>query len=212
MRPAQPRRALAMRRTLNTFRSDTLGVVIIGRTEGERLAGCLASVRAVPNRVYVDSGSTDSSVAFARRDSVRVVELSQPPHSTAARARNAGLAQLLNDVPGLGFVQMVDGDCDVQAGSMESGLRTLHAESKLVLVFGRTRERNPDLSIYKALCDDEWNVPIRDATDIGGNASLTHIFLSAPPAPRTLSSAIDPTWTADTAIRSPRKVPACGRT
>ena len=59
-----------MSSTLNTFRSDTLGVVVIGRNEGERLARCLASVRAIPNRVYVDSGSTDASVAFARREGV----------------------------------------------------------------------------------------------------------------------------------------------
>ena len=34
---------------------ETLGLVIIGRNEGERLARCLESVSGIPNRVYVDS-------------------------------------------------------------------------------------------------------------------------------------------------------------
>ena len=44
-----------------------VAVVAIGRNEGERLRACLASV--VPLAacvVYVDSGSTDGSVAMAR--------------------------------------------------------------------------------------------------------------------------------------------------
>ena len=42
------------------MKPEDIGVVIIGRNEGERLVGCLASVKAVTeNIVYVDSGSTD---------------------------------------------------------------------------------------------------------------------------------------------------------
>jgi GT2 family glycosyltransferase len=163
--------------TLNSSRRDTLGVVVIGRNEAEQLARCLASVRAIPNCVYVDSGSTDASVVLARRERIRVVELSEPPHFTAARARNAGLAQLLTDFPGLEFVQMVDGDCEVRAGWIESALSALHTEPKLALVFGRMRERNPDLSIYNALCDDEWDVPIGDTTVVGGNALFRVVAL-----------------------------------
>ena len=85
-----------------------LGLVVIGRNEGERLARCLASVRIIPRRVYVDSSSTDGSVALARRESTTVVELAMPPNFTAARARNAGIARLLADDPDLEFVQMVE--------------------------------------------------------------------------------------------------------
>jgi Glycosyl transferase family group 2 len=119
-----------------------LGLVVIGRNEGDRLARCLRSVRAIPNRVYVDSGSTDGSVALARAEGVTVVELATPPHFTAARARNAGLAQLL----------------------------TAHTEPDLAVVFGRRRERHPERSVYNALCDDEWNVPIGEASTCGGDA------------------------------------------
>ena len=44
-----------------------LGAVAIGRNEGDRLLTCLHSlVGRVGRVVYVDSGSTDDSVAFAR--------------------------------------------------------------------------------------------------------------------------------------------------
>ena len=147
-----------------------LGLVVIGRNEGERLARCLTSVRDVPHRIYVDSGSTDGSVALARSSHVAVVELPVPPKFTAARARNVGLAQLLKTNPNLEFVQMVDGDCEVQAGWIDAAMTSIRAESDLALVFGRCRERYPERSIFNALCDNEWNSPPGDAAVCGGNA------------------------------------------
>ena len=148
-----------------------LGVVVIGRNEGERLARCLASVRTVPARVYVDSGSEDGSVALALRHGMSVIELDEPPPFTAARARNAGIARLLGNDAGMEFVQVVDGDCEVQEGWLSTALATLRAEPRLALVFGRRRERYPERSIYNALCDEEWNVvPVGDASYVGGDA------------------------------------------
>src|SRR5688572_16609766 len=47
-------------------RHPDVGVVVIGRNEGERLRGCLESVRGAARViVYVDSGSADDSVALA---------------------------------------------------------------------------------------------------------------------------------------------------
>jgi GT2 family glycosyltransferase len=149
---------------------DGLGLVAIGRNEGERLVRCLASVQEVASRVYVDSGSTDGSVEFARSGGLTVVELPVPPPFTAGRARNAGLARLLADIPDLEFVQMVDGDCEVQPGWLDSAVAVLKSESDLALVFGWTRERFPRRSMYNGLCDDEWNVPIGISTGCGGNA------------------------------------------
>ena len=98
---------------------ETLGLVIIGRNEGERLARCLESVSGIPNRVYVTPGSTDGSVILARQNGAVVLELSMPPQFTAARARNAGIARLLAANPDLEFVQVVDGDCNcMRAGSL----------------------------------------------------------------------------------------------
>ena len=45
----------------------TIGAVAIGRNEGDRLRRCLTSLEGQCDRmVYVDSGSTDGSVAFAK--------------------------------------------------------------------------------------------------------------------------------------------------
>jgi glycosyltransferase involved in cell wall biosynthesis len=47
-------------------RLNDVAVVAIGRNEGDRLKACLRSVVDVAALVvYVDSGSTDDSVAFA---------------------------------------------------------------------------------------------------------------------------------------------------
>ena len=100
-----------------------LGVICIGRNEGERLLRCLASLVEIPNRLYVDSGSTDGSIASAHARGVTVVELLVPPPFTAARARNAGLSRLLQDCPAVQFVQLLDGDCELRAGWIEAALR-----------------------------------------------------------------------------------------
>jgi glycosyltransferase involved in cell wall biosynthesis len=149
---------------------ESVGLVVIGRNEGDRLIRCLASVRSIPNRVYVDSGSTDGSVEHALGDGVLVIELDIPPNFTAARARNTGLARLLAENPGLEFVQMVDGDCEIDPGWALAGLAVLRAAPGLAAVYGRLRERFPTRSVYNAICDDDWNVPVGEAAIVGGIA------------------------------------------
>ena len=51
-----------------------VGIVAIGRNEGERLKACLGSLPDVPV-VYVDSGSSDGSIDAAHAYNVEVVEL-----------------------------------------------------------------------------------------------------------------------------------------
>jgi glycosyltransferase involved in cell wall biosynthesis len=150
-----------------------IGVVAIGRNEGERLRKCLASVvgRAACV-VYVDSGSTDGSIAMARQLGVLVVELDRGVPFTAARARNAGFARLRDAAPGVDLVQFVDGDCEVVAGWLERAERELGADAKLAVVCGRRRERHPDASIYNRLCDLEWDTPVGDADACGGDALM----------------------------------------
>src|SRR6187549_1014852 len=90
------------------------GVVVIGRNEGPRLVACLRAVAAAEAVVYVDSGSTDGSVAAARGLGAEVVELDLGIPFTAARARNAGFARLAAILPGVAYVQFVDGDCELE--------------------------------------------------------------------------------------------------
>ena len=69
-----------------------IAVVVIGRNEGERLRQCLMSIdKGVAGIVYVDSGSTDQSIALAESLGAQVVELDASIPFTAARARNVGI-------------------------------------------------------------------------------------------------------------------------
>jgi GT2 family glycosyltransferase len=150
-----------------------IGVVAIGRNEGERLRRCLQSLD--PGRlpiVYVDSGSTDGSADLARSLGVAVVDLDLTIPFTAARARNAGIERLLQIAPETEFVQFVDGDCDVVAGWLEKAEAALDIDPQSAVVCGRRRERHPDASIYNRLCDMEWDTPVGEALACGGDAMM----------------------------------------
>ena len=152
---------------------ERVGVVAIGRNEGERLRRCLTSVvERAGVVVYVDSGSTDDSVEMARGLGAMVVDLDRTTPFTAARARNAGLATLREAAPGLELVQFVDGDCEVAAGWLELAARQLDAEPQVAVVCGRRRERHPEASIYNRLCDIEWDTPVGYADACGGDALM----------------------------------------
>ena len=146
-----------------------IGIVAIGRNEGERLRRCLSSVLGRAGKiVYVDSGSTDGSVAMARSMGVEVVELDMSQPFTAARARNAGFARVADCV----YVQFVDGDCEIVAGWIELAVQQLEENLNWAIVCGRRREQHLDASIYNRLCDIEWDTPVGEAHACGGDAMV----------------------------------------
>ena len=149
--------------------NDLIGVVVIGRNEGDRLVRCLASTSKLPC-VYVDSGSTDQSIENAREASAEVVELDMSIPFTAARARNAGYEQLLETHPNIEFIQFVDGDCEINADWIEQGLAALQQNETLAAVCGRRREKYPLASKYNLMCDIEWDTPVGTADACGGDA------------------------------------------
>lgn len=150
-----------------------VGVVVIGRNEGARLERCLETMAGlVANAVYVDSGSTDRSVAMARAMGLDVVELDARMPFTAARARNEGFARLQERIPGLAFVQFVDGDCELAGGWLEKAAIFLRDHGDVAAVSGRLRERHPEESVYNMLCDIEWDAPVGEAAACGGIALM----------------------------------------
>ena len=150
-----------------------VGLVAIGRNEGDRLRKCIESVVGqVIKVVYVDSGSTDGSVAMARSHGVAVVELDMTRPFTAARARNEGFRRLREEAPGLDYVQFVDGDCEVVPGWLEKAALFLDEHGDIAVVCGRRRERFPDRSVYNMLCDMEWDTPVGEARNCGGDAMM----------------------------------------
>lgn len=154
-------------------------VVVIGRNEGARLERCLRSVDQGFHLVYVDSASTDGSVALAAALGSAVVELDMRTGFTAARARNAGWQKMHKDETLPEFVQFVDGDCELSQGWLEAAIATLKADPRLGATFGQLQERFPDRSFYNRMCDDEWNGPIGPVDWCGGNAMFrTEALLS----------------------------------
>lgn len=156
-----------------------LGFVVIGRNEGERLRRCLASVPPNTTVVYVDSGSTDGSLEWARALGIAVVALDMATPFTAARARNAGFRRLMQAAPNLSYVQFVDGDCELAPGWPGRAACYLDAQPQVCAVFGRRRERAPERSIYNFLCDVEWDGPIGENKAFGGDVILRSSALQA---------------------------------
>ena len=149
-----------------------IGVVAIGRNEGERLVRCLASIDAGVPVVYVDSASTDGSqdAAAAAGAIVHPLDLSRP--FTAARARQEGVDLLFARFPDTSYIMFVDGDCELEAGWLGKAAAFLTENPEFAAVCGRRRERHPEASFYNALADYEWTTPVGEAAACGGDAMM----------------------------------------
>jgi glycosyltransferase involved in cell wall biosynthesis len=150
--------------------NNKVAIIVIGRNEGERLKNCLHSLLNQSQKiVYVDSGSTDSSVAYAESLGIAAVELDMSTPFNAGRARNEGFAQATILWPDIKFVQFIDGDCELEKGWLNFAERHLKENDTWAIVAGRRKERFPEKSIYNLLCDIEWNTLIGKAMACGGD-------------------------------------------
>lgn len=144
----------------------SVDVVLIGRNEGARLVASLASTQGRARKVvYVDSGSTDDSIAEAHKAGALVVELDMSLPFSAARARNAGFDAL--DDPE--FVMFIDGDCMLVDGFIATACAHLIDNPKTALVTGWRSEIHRDKSLYNQLCDWEWHRPAGVILACGGD-------------------------------------------
>jgi len=159
--------------------SKDIGVVVIGRNEGERLIACLKSAVGDDRRVvYVDSGSTDGSVDAARGFGADVVALDMTKPFTAARARNAGVERLCaGGAPAM--IQFVDGDCELVEGWIETAAAFLRENPETAAACGRRREKFPERTIYNRLVDREWETPVGEAAACGGDVLMRTEALGA---------------------------------
>ncbi len=157
-----------------------MGVVIIGRNEGQRLVRCLQSVAGTASWVvYVDSGSTDGSADAARAAGADVVELDMRRPFTAALARNAGWRRLVEIAPGATTVHFLDGDCEVVPGWLAAAMDELAAHPERAVVCGRRRERFPEASMFNRQCEIEWNAGAGEIRSCGGDALMRLDALAA---------------------------------
>ena len=152
--------------------SANVGVVAIGRNEGERLKRCLESVPSDVAAVYVDSGSTDGSAQWARDHGADVIELDMSIPFTAARARNAGFRRLKELAPDLRMCNSWTGTASWKRTGSNERNPFLTRTTMSAVVCGRRRERYPERSIYNWLCDREWDRPTGEVRACGGDAMM----------------------------------------
>ena len=155
--------------------SFNLGIVIIGRNEGERLRACFDSIEQheLPT-VYVDSGSTDDSVELAKQYQATVVELDMSVPFSAARARNMGYQKLLEEKPQTSHIQFIDGDCELTKDWIAAARRAFSGNPRLAVVVGHLLEKFPDKTLYNKLCALEWRSPPGQISD-GGFGGISMI-------------------------------------
>lgn len=101
-----------------------ISVVVIGRNEGARLQACLESIRHaladVPHEViYVDSHSTDDSLAVAKGFGARCF-VPCACETTAALGRDVGAREARGDV-----LLFLDGDMTLSDGFVQSALNEM---------------------------------------------------------------------------------------
>lgn len=151
----------------------SIGIVIIGRNEGERLTRCLAAIDIQQHHVvYVDSASSDNSVMKAQNASAHVIELDMSIPFTAARARNVGWQYLYKQYPELKYIQFVDGDCELKIGWLEEAITFLDINEKAAVVCGSLVEKFPQASIYNYMCNEEWKRKAGEVYGCGGIALM----------------------------------------
>jgi GT2 family glycosyltransferase len=146
-----------------------VAVVLIGRNEGERLRNALESIPDGLQIVYVDSKSTDDSVALAKQKGCIVVELDMSLPFTAARARNEGFAALIHHAAQIEYVQFMDGDCEIAPDWLPKAIAALAEHEEVALVCGRRREKYPQSSRSMSMIDMEWHTPLGYVEACGGD-------------------------------------------
>ena len=130
----------------------SIGFVVIGRNEGERLTACLDALRGNGAPVvYADSASSDDSVARSRRAGATIVSLDSARPMNASRGRREGFDRLISDHPATQFVQFLDGDCILQPGWIEQATAFLQQNPQVAVACGLRFERDPQASIYNRL-------------------------------------------------------------
>ncbi len=145
-----------------------VGCVVVGRNEAARLGAALRSALAqTPLVVYVDSASSDGSVAVARSTGATVIELDPTQPLSAARAYNAGVRHLAALDPPPDFVQFLDGDASLVPGWIDVAVRAARSGPRTGVVCGRRREARPGANIWHRLADLEWNTPIGEVAELG---------------------------------------------
>ncbi len=105
-----------------------ISVVVIGRNEGARLTRCLESIASALNVLkhevlYVDSRSTDDSIAIAKAHGARSFLLNET-QTTAGLGRYVGAKEALGE-----YLLFLDGDMELMPGFCEKAMMAVAAKN-----------------------------------------------------------------------------------
>ncbi len=141
-----------------------ISIVIIGRNEGERLGRCIKAVQDLdyPTQkkeiIYVDSRSSDGSVAYAKKLGVEKVFTLKQEKTCAAMGRNMGLSQAKGEL-----ILFLDGDTQISRDFLTVAVPHFDKE-EIAIVYGRRNEIHPE-SLYIRLCGSDWSQRIPGFTE-----------------------------------------------
>lgn len=101
-----------------------ISVIVIGRNEGARLGACFESIRTALNVlshevIYVDSGSSDNSLAIAKNAGARCFSLCET-QTTAGLGRFVGTREAKGE-----YLLFLDGDMQLCPGFTEKAMMTI---------------------------------------------------------------------------------------
>jgi cellulose synthase/poly-beta-1,6-N-acetylglucosamine synthase-like glycosyltransferase len=153
-------------------KSLDIDCVIIGVNCEKTIERCISSILAgsYPGHLlhiyYSDGGSTDSSIAIARRFAqVTVLELNAE-YPTPGAGRNQGWKN-----SGSPFVQFLDSDTILDPQWLSKAVDAMDDDS-LGAVFGLRQEIHPERSIYNWIGNLEWNGPAGESDCFGGDVCI----------------------------------------
>ncbi len=160
-----------------------ISVVVIGRNEGQRLVGCLESIREtlLPEGVdsqdsieliYVDSDSADGSPANAEKCGARLIQV-YPERPSAALGRNAGWREASGE-----FVLFLDGDTTLHPRFLAAAIKEME-DRRVAIVWGHRREIHPRSSVYNRVLDLDWIYAPGPSEFCGGDALVRRSVLEA---------------------------------
>ena len=152
--------------------------VIIGVNAAATLERCLTSIQSCSypqdrlHIYYVDGGSTDASLAIARRMAGIPTLALNPEFPTPGLGRNAGWRA--GDSP---LIQFLDSDTILHPDWLKRGIMALSAD--YAAVKGNRCEIYPERSVYNWIASLEWNGPAGDAECFGGDVLVRREVLVA---------------------------------
>lgn len=153
--------------------------VLIGINSAKTLGRCIESIKAADypqdrlHIIYVDGGSSDSSIEVARHyDGLQVIGIT-PDYPSPGIGRNTGWKSGSSPL-----VQFLDSDTIVDPQWFARGVDAIKP-GEVGAVLGMRHELHPERSFYNWIGNIEWNGPAGQSDCFGGDVLIRREALEA---------------------------------